>query len=73
MSLTIYKESDYNTGKFNLLAMEKRIIIKALKKTKGNKREAAKLLEITERNIHDKVKQHSIKVSLYKKKKLKYE
>jgi DNA-binding NtrC family response regulator len=73
MTLTIYRESDYNTGELNLLTMEKRVIIKALKKTKGNKTEAANLLQINVKSIHNKVKQHSINVNLYRKKKLKYE
>ena len=56
----IYTSKDYLTGEYNLLLMEKITIEKALKRTKGVKIDAAKLLEITPRTLSDKMKRHNI-------------
>jgi transcriptional regulator with GAF, ATPase, and Fis domain len=56
----IYVDSDYTTGKYNLLKFERKTIIKALLKTNNNKRAAARLLEITVPTLNDKIYKHSI-------------
>lgn len=48
------------TGPEGLELAEKQMILEALKKTGGNKTEAAKLLKITRRRLYSRMKVHSI-------------
>jgi DNA-binding NtrC family response regulator len=45
----------------SIAEMHKRFTIEALKRTKGNRKEAAKLLGITERTLYAKVKLYNLK------------
>jgi len=46
----------------DLRSLEKNAIIEALKKTKGNKKEAAKLLGISLRTLYYKIKEYNLKI-----------
>ena len=49
-------------GRIETIAeMHKRFTIEALKRTKGNRKQAAKLLGISERTLYAKVKAYGIK------------
>jgi two-component system nitrogen regulation response regulator GlnG len=48
----------------NTIDVERRILAKVLRKTKGNKAEAARLLQVDYKTIHSKIKQYGITFSL---------
>ncbi len=52
------KEKD---SAINLKSLEKQAIIEALKKTKGNKKKASKLLGISLRTLYNKIKEYNLK------------
>lgn len=54
----IYKPEQY-IGELNLLALERRIIIRELKKTQSRE-ETAKLIRCSLRGLADKIHQHQI-------------
>ena len=58
--MRIFTEKDYK-GEFNLKVMERIYIRLALNKNNGHRRKAAKVLKITERTLHNKLIQHSLK------------
>ncbi len=55
--ITIYKEKDY-LGPFSILRNEKRLIIRAYNKSKGDTAVMAKLLEISEKVMLLKIISH---------------
>jgi transcriptional regulator with PAS, ATPase and Fis domain len=57
--LIVYEPEDYK-GCYNLLASEKRLIIRAHKRHFGNKRMMAKALEISYRQLMRLIYQHSL-------------
>lgn len=57
--MRVFTEDDYK-GEFNLKVMERIYIKLALKKSKGHRKKAAKVLEITERTLHNKLIQHQL-------------
>jgi len=66
----IYNEKDYGTGEFNLLRNEKRIIIKALKRCNGVRKDAIILLQTNTRTLNNKMKSHGINRKDYKLKQI---
>lgn len=60
----IFTEADY-TGEFNLLALERRILIRELKKTQCQYK-AAKLIKCSDRAVGDKILAHKISPSEWK-------
>ena len=59
-SLEEEKENLFNTTNFNLEETERITIIRALKQSGGVQKEAAKLLGISRRAIHYKIKKYDI-------------
>lgn len=56
-----YTSNDYFTGAYNILRVERLLIIAALKKHKGVKTKAANSLKITVPTLTNKIYKHSIK------------
>jgi len=63
--IPVFNESYYH-GEFNINREEKTLIIKALKKTKGDCVFASKLTGIKHRTFLNKLHQHSINVVEYR-------
>ncbi len=55
-----YRESANNEQSLSLEKIEKQHIIKVLSKTDGNRKETAKILEISERTLYRKLKQYGL-------------
>ncbi len=66
-AIYVYKEEDYQ-GEFNLISLEKRIMVRELTKTQYAKR-AAVLLNFSERSMERKMKAHQIQLKDWKKSK----
>jgi DNA-binding NtrC family response regulator len=56
----MYTDKDYDTGEFNLLKMERNLIVKYLKLCRGKRSTTATILGITERSIYNKMDKHQI-------------
>ncbi len=54
-----YTEKDYK-GLFNIKAMEKVYIKKAMRESEGVRHKAANLLHITERTLYNKLYRHNL-------------
>ena len=52
-------DKDYR-GEFNLLLMEKNLILKVYRLSRGSKQITAKILGITPRSLYDKIYAHNI-------------
>jgi DNA-binding NtrC family response regulator len=62
--MKIYKEKDYK-GEFNLLKMERDLMVRVLKMCNGYKSATARILGITPRSIFRKINLHEIKENEY--------
>lgn len=62
-----FEETDYNTGPLNLLMMEKRFIIEALKRAKCRQGKTSELLGLVPRTLYRKIIQHKIDVDNIRK------